>query len=84
MSFLTICSLSARPRRRLVLGRDGELGPISPNETDDLLEQMTARPEASTPVTSHSLSAVRNYLAKNVLEISFHPNPRWKPCRYPL
>jgi hypothetical protein len=32
----------------LVLGRDGELGPISPNEIDDLLEQMTARPEAST------------------------------------
>jgi hypothetical protein len=31
-----------------VLGRDGELGPISPNEIDDLLEQMTARPEAST------------------------------------
>jgi hypothetical protein len=31
MSFLTIRSLSARPRRRLVLGRDGELGPISPN-----------------------------------------------------
>jgi hypothetical protein len=24
----------------LVLGRDGELGPISPNEIDDLLEQM--------------------------------------------
>jgi hypothetical protein len=32
----------------LVLGRDGKLGPISPNEIDDLLEQMTARPEAST------------------------------------
>jgi hypothetical protein len=32
----------------LVLGRDGELGPISPNAIDDLLEQMTARPEAST------------------------------------
>jgi len=32
----------------LVLGRDGELGPISPNEIDDLLEQMTARMEAST------------------------------------
>jgi hypothetical protein len=32
----------------LVLGRDGELGPISPNEIDDLLEQMTARIEAST------------------------------------
>jgi len=31
-----------------VLGRDGKLGPISPNEIDDLLEQMTARPEAST------------------------------------
>jgi hypothetical protein len=31
-----------------VLGRDGELGPISPNEIDDLLAQMTARPEAST------------------------------------
>jgi len=31
-----------------VLGRDGELGPISPNEIDDLLEEMTARPEAST------------------------------------
>jgi hypothetical protein len=24
-----------------VLGRDGELGPISPNEIDDLLEQMS-------------------------------------------
>ena len=48
MSFLTIRSLSARPRRRLVLGRDGELDPISPSEIDDLLEQMTARPEAST------------------------------------
>jgi hypothetical protein len=48
MSFLTIRSLSARPRRRLVLGRDGELGPISQNEIDDLLEQITARPEAST------------------------------------
>src|ERR1700674_2380658 len=47
MSFLTIRALSARPRRRLVLGRDGELGPISPNEIDDLLEQMTARREAS-------------------------------------
>jgi hypothetical protein len=31
-----------------VLGGDGKLGPISPNEIDDLLEQMTARPEAST------------------------------------
>ena len=90
MSFSTIRSLSARPRRRLVRGavggerrgradrpplgaarvehddvgpavldrvhqvahavrgRDGELGPISPNEIDDLLEQMTARPEAGT------------------------------------
>jgi hypothetical protein len=48
MSFSTIRSLSARPRRRLVLGRDGEIGPISPNEIDDLLEQTTARPEAST------------------------------------
>jgi hypothetical protein len=48
MSFLTTRSLSARPRRRLVLGCDGELDPISPNEIDDLLEQMTARPEAST------------------------------------
>ena len=48
MSFLTIRSLSARPRRRLVLGRHGKLGPISPNEIDDLLEQMTARPKAST------------------------------------
>jgi len=27
-----------------VLGHDGEFGPISPNEIDDLLEQMTARP----------------------------------------
>src|SRR5690348_8885512 len=36
MSFLTIRSLSARPRRRLVLGRDVELDPISPNEIDDL------------------------------------------------
>jgi hypothetical protein len=34
MSFLTIRSLSARPRRRLVLGRDGDLGPISPNEIE--------------------------------------------------
>jgi hypothetical protein len=25
-----------------------EIGPISPNEIDDLLEQTTARPEAST------------------------------------
>jgi hypothetical protein len=48
MSFLTIRSLSERPRRWLVLGRDGELGAISPNEIDDLLEQMTARIEAST------------------------------------
>src|ERR1700730_1900857 len=58
MSFLTIRSLSARPHRRLVLGRDGELGPISPNEIDDLLEQITARPEAST---SNLLLAERKY-----------------------
>ena len=44
MSFLTIRSLSARPRRRLALGRDGELGPISPKEIDDLLDQVTTRP----------------------------------------
>jgi hypothetical protein len=35
MSFLTIRSLSARPRLRFVLGREGELGPTSPNEIDD-------------------------------------------------
>jgi hypothetical protein len=48
MSFLTIRSLSARPRRRFVLGRDGELGPISPNEIDDLLAQNDGTSEAST------------------------------------
>jgi hypothetical protein len=42
MSFLTIRSLSARPRQRLVLGRDGELGPKSPDEIDGLLEQVPA------------------------------------------
>jgi len=40
MSFLTIRSLSARPRRRLVLGRE-ERSPDITNEIDDLLEQMT-------------------------------------------
>ena len=38
MLFLTTHSLSARPRRRLVLGRDEEIDPISPNEIDDLVE----------------------------------------------
>ena len=70
-----------------MLGRDGELDPISPNEINDLLDQMTARPEASTSNSVFPEGAVKEkFCEETPTEAEEVVDPRYTialPMMYP-